>query len=34
MRRKTTIRARTRAMRRKQAIIRRPSSTQRRKGKI
>jgi hypothetical protein len=33
MRRKTTIRVRTRAMRRKRAIIRRPNSTQRRKEK-
>jgi hypothetical protein len=33
MRRRTTIRARTRAMRRKRAIIRRPNSSQRRKGK-
>jgi hypothetical protein len=34
MSRKTIIRARTRAMRRKRAIIRRLSSSQRRKGKI
>jgi hypothetical protein len=34
MSKKTTIRARTRAMRRKRAIIRRPNSSQRRKGKI
>jgi hypothetical protein len=33
MRRRTTIRARTRDMRRKGAIIRRPISSQRRKGK-
>jgi hypothetical protein len=33
MRRKTTIRASTRAMRRKRAIIRRSTSSQRRKGK-
>jgi hypothetical protein len=34
MRSKTTIRARIRPMRRKRTIIRRPSSTQKRKGKI
>jgi hypothetical protein len=33
MMRRTTIRARTRVMRRKRAIIRRPNSSQRRKGK-
>jgi hypothetical protein len=33
MRRRTTIRARKRAMRRKRAIIRRSNSSQRRKGK-